>query len=193
MGASPSPPSLLFLQLPCLQITRFQLPASREGGGWGQRGPGLLTQASLVVPWPQQRALLPLFCPHDSSLSAFPLCDSGPWGGGLWTRRPLKGKGAENQMLGTSCSGEGGSPLMGVGGDAIPCLALAKVTRGVPSPLNWQPPSPDLREPSTGPFPHSPQEVLAELLMAMKRLKPFSYSFHPGAPFDSEQAGRMPP
>lgn len=94
-----------------------------------------------MVPWPQ-RALLPLFCPHDSSLSAFPLCDSGPWRGGLWTLRPLKGKEAENQILGTSCSGEGGSPLTGVGGDVIPYLALAKVTRGVPHPtpsLNWQP------------------------------------------------------
>lgn len=66
-------------------------------------------------------------------------------------------------------------------GRRVPYLVLAKVTKGV-SPI------PGLREPS--PSPHSPQEVLAEPFLAMKRLKPFSYSFHPGAPFDSEQAGR---
>lgn len=58
-------------------------------------------------------------------------------------------------------------------------------------PLNWQglPPQPS-GNPAPSPSPHSPQEVLAEPVVAMKRLKPFSYSFHPGAPFDSEQARR---
>lgn len=68
-------------------------------------------------------------------------------------------------------------------------LSLAKVTRSVSPHLGTGCPPQASGNPAPSPPRHSPQEVLAEPVVAMKRLKPFSYSFHPGAPFDSEQAG----
>lgn len=80
----PARPGACFLpppaRPPAQESTDNTLPAPGLGeGGWGQ--PGVRDSGQPGGPL-AAADLAPLLRPRDSPLLAFPVCDSGPWGGG---------------------------------------------------------------------------------------------------------------
>lgn len=178
---------------PALASSRSALPPSDHvlpapdlsTAGLGvSRARACVTQTSPGVPRPHS-ASLPLLCIGDSCLAAFPMHDSGPWGGDFGTPPPRKTSRTRNQILKTSSEG---LPLRRQETRRPFSLAIAKVigdTSSIPQ-LTELPPA-CLREPSAP--AHQPTGSFGRTYRGNETVKIVFLFISSRGFFDSEQAG----